>query len=106
MPLTMRKYFPIILLMLEIPLAQAQFNDSTNYYINHTSTGIVNKTNDGSSYVLNNAIRFNFYRKHVSVNTTNSWIYGEQRNQRTNNDFMSMVDFDLYKTLHKVYYWG
>lgn len=87
-------------------LAYGQFNDTTNYYVNAASTGIINKTNDGSSYVLNNIIKFNLYRKAISINTTNSWIFGEQQSIRTNNDLLSSVDFSLYKTIRNLYYWG
>jgi hypothetical protein len=87
------------------PLA-AQFNDSTNYYIRHSSTGIINKTNDRDAFVLNNNLRFSLYKKNISVNTTNSWIYGEQQDAVSNNDFSSTLDFDLYKSLKHIYYWG
>lgn len=94
-----------ILFLCTIP-TYAQFNDTTNYYFNAASTGIINKTNEGRSYVLNNMLKFNIYRKAVSVNTNNSWIYGEQQGILTNNDFLSSVDFSLYKTLRDFYYWG
>jgi hypothetical protein len=65
----------------------AQFNDSTNYYIKHSSTGSLNKTNDQNSYVLNNTLRFNFYKRNFSVNTINSWVYGKQQHILANNDY-------------------
>lgn len=84
----------------------AQFNDTTNYYFNYASTGTINKTNDGNSYVLNNALRFTLYKKNFSINTFNSWIYGKQQHQLANNDFSSTLDFDLFKTDRHIYYWG
>lgn len=84
----------------------AQFNDSTNYYVNLASTGIINKTNEGSTYVLNNSLKFNLYRKIISLNTTNTWIYGEQRGNLSNNDLSTAVDFSIYKTIRNFYYWG
>src|SRR3954466_10744807 len=84
----------------------SQFNDSTHYYINYASTGVINKTNTGKSYVLNNNLRFNINKKNYSVNTANSWIYGKQQAIITNNDFSSAVDFNLFKTKHRFYLWG
>jgi hypothetical protein len=84
----------------------SQFNDTINYYANYTSTGIINKTNEGNSYVLNNQIKFNIYKKSVSLNTTNSWIYGQQLENVTNNDFFSVVDLNLFKSERNIYYWA
>jgi hypothetical protein len=84
----------------------AQFNDSVNYYVRHASTGVINKTNDRDAFLLNNQLRFSIYRKNVSINTSNSWVYGEQQRLVTNNDFASTLDFDLYKSAKHIYYWG
>jgi hypothetical protein len=84
----------------------AQFTDSTTKFISYASTGVINKTNDGSSYVLNNNLRFNVKRKDVSLNAAAGWIYGEQNSQLTNNDFNSSLDFNLFKTFEHFYYWG
>ncbi len=84
----------------------AQFNDSTNYYIRHNSTGTVNRTNEQTSYVLNNALRFSLYKKSISLNSNSAWIYGKQQEQLTNNDFSSSLDFDVYKARRSIYYWG
>ena len=87
-------------------IVHSQFNDSVFHYINYASTGIINKTNDGDSYVLTNALRFNINKKSVRLNSTNSWIYGLQQQRLTNNDFNSILDFNLYKTFPHFYYWG
>ena len=86
----------------------AQFNDTLNYYVNYTSTGIVNKTNDGRSYVLNNNLRFSVSKKRVSSNTTTWWIYGKQNAINTNNDVMAALDFNIYEGRHpaRFYTWG
>jgi hypothetical protein len=86
--------------------ATSQFNDTTNYFIHFGSAGIINKTNETDSYVLNNSFRFSIYKKSISLNTSNSWIYGENQDAITNNDFSSALDFNLYKTLDHFYYWG
>lgn len=90
-----------------LPLvAFPQFNDSTNYYVNYTGTGIVNKTNDGNSYLFNNFVKFNIYKKQYALNTTNGWIFGEQKNQLSNNDFTSVADVSLFKNKRHIYYWA
>jgi hypothetical protein len=87
-------------------VTRAQFNDTTNYYINYASTGIVNKTNDNRSYVVNNHFRFSVYKNHVSLNTTHGFVFGKQQHKVTNRDLTSSVDFNLYQTLPHFYYWG
>lgn len=94
-----------MLSMCSLP-AFSQFNDSTHHYVNYVSTGTINKTNEGSSYVLNNALRFSISRKEYSLNTTNSWVYGKSLSNLSNNDFFSALDGNLYKTFDHFYYWG
>lgn len=85
----------------------SQFNDSVQYYIYYSFAGVINKTNDGKSYVLNNVFRFSISKKIITLNTTNSWKYGEQQAKRKpNNDFSSILDVDLYKNTRRLYYWG
>ena len=83
-----------------------QFSDSVNHYISYASTGTINKTNDGNSYVFTNVLKFNINKKYIAFNSTNSYIYGQQRKVLTNNDFFSAQDFNLYKTIPHFYYWG
>jgi hypothetical protein len=89
-----------------IPEAGAQFNDTTNYYLNFASTGIVNKTNDRNAFVLSNNFKFSLYKQNVSANITQGWVYGKQLGTLTNQDFSSALDFSLFKTLEHFYYWG
>jgi hypothetical protein len=102
----MMRYAILFLLLAFAAPVMAQFNDSINYYLRHSSTGIINKTNDRDAFVLSNNLRFSLYKKNISVNTNNSWIYGEQQDAVSNNDFTSSLDFDLYKSLKHIYYWG
>jgi hypothetical protein len=108
----LKKIAFIILFTSLCHFAAAQINDtvrtsdSTLYYINHTSTGMINYTNDSRAYLLNNLLKFNINRKRVSLNTANSWIYGTQETGLTNNDFNSYVDLNLLKDVQKIYYWG
>jgi hypothetical protein len=101
-----RKFLLLVFCLLYAASGFGQFNDTTNYYVNLNSTGIVNKTTDGNSYVLNNGLRFSVYKKHISVNSTSRFIYGEQQDNLTNQDFSSAMDFDFLKKLRRIYYWG
>lgn len=97
----------LYLICLFIPInCYAQFSDTTNYVVNYTSTGSLNKTNDGNSYLLNNAVKLGVKKKSVSLNFSNAWIYGKQDQQLTNNDFSSTLDFNLFKTFPHFFYWG
>ena len=98
--------FPLLFFIFFAIESAGQFNDSVNYFVKLASTGIINRTNERNSYVLNNALRFSVYKKNVSLNSNNSWIYGKQQQQLSNNDFVSSLDFDLYKTKRHIYYWG
>jgi len=84
----------------------AQFNDSTHHYFNYTSSGSINKTQDGNAYLLNNGLKFSVKKRSFVSNFSNSWIYGKQNKALTNNDFSTTLDFNLYKTLPHFYYWG
>lgn len=86
--------------------AFGQFNDSINHYIHIGSTGTFSKTNDLKSYVLANNFKFTISKKKLSFHTANSWVYGEQSDVKSNNDFSSLVEFDFLKNQKRFYYWG
>lgn len=86
--------------------AIAQFNDSIHHQLKYAATGIFNKTNDGRSFVLNNAVSFTVNKKKITLNSSNAWIYGRQGADLTNNDFSSGLNFDLLKNMQRLYYWG
>lgn len=100
------RFFFSALFVLFSHISFSQFNDSTHYYINYSSAGIVNKTNQVKSYVLTNYLKFNVSKKNYSLNSTNSWIYGKQQDLLTNNDFSSSLDFNVYTKNERLYYWG
>ena len=102
----MKKFAAFIALLFCVTTAFAQYNDSTFYRINVTSTGSINKTNDGRSYLLNNGLNFGIKKKDVVLSATNTFVYGNQNNTLTNRDFSSSLFFNLYKTLPRFYYWG
>ncbi|GAA4918480.1 DUF481 domain-containing protein [Mucilaginibacter defluvii] len=84
----------------------AQFTDSTHYRVNYTSSGSINKTGDGTAYLLNNSAGIGIKKKNISLNFNNTWIYGRQRDALTNNDFSTALDFNLYKTFPHFFFWG
>lgn len=80
--------------------------DSTQFALNHSSTGIFNQTNDSRSYLLNNLLKFNIIRKRISINTSQGWIYGRQLTGLTNNDYNWVAEANLFKSVRRLYYWG
>jgi hypothetical protein len=69
-------------------------------------TGIVNRTNDASSYTIANGLRFGVSKKAITLNSNTNWVYGEQQDRLTNNDFLTSLDLNIYSKLKNFYYWG
>jgi hypothetical protein len=84
----------------------AQFSDSIHHNLGYTATGIINQTNDGNSFVLNNNAKFNINKKNKFFNSGASWVYGRQNGVLTNNDVNATMNFDIYGHLPHLYYWG
>jgi hypothetical protein len=84
----------------------AQYTDSTTYYFNYAFTGSINKTQDGSSNLLDNGIRVGMKKKTISMNFNNKFAYGKQNRLLSNKDFSSSFDINLYRTFPHFYYWG
>ena len=102
----MRKLFTLLFL-LQSYITVAQFNDSTNYMIKVASTGNLNHTEDGFTYLLNNSLQYGIKKKNFVLNFNTSWIYGNALNVLTNNDVVSTLDFNIYDKKYKdLYYWG
>jgi hypothetical protein len=95
-----------LLLSFSWQVARAQFSDTTHYHAVLSSSGSINRANDGNSYLLNNSLNFGVKEKDVVLNAVNSWVYGKSDNALTNNDFSSALYFNLYKTFPHFYYWG
>ncbi|MGY3212303.1 DUF481 domain-containing protein [Mucilaginibacter sp. HD30] len=106
--MALRKIKIILLLafLMYVGKASAQYNDSTFYHVSFAPTGSINKANGNTAYLLNNNLKFNIRRKDISLNFTNTWIYGRQNAGLTNNDYSSFVDFNLYKGPQHFYFWG
>ena len=80
--------------------------DSTRLVLGFKGTGNINKTSTGSSLVFHNALRFGLDRPKWTLNANSSWIYGQTQVRKTNNDFLFIVDADLFKSSRRLYYWG
>ncbi|MCL4641467.1 MULTISPECIES: DUF481 domain-containing protein [Olivibacter] len=95
-----------VLFVVFISLAHGQTQDSTNYYVQFSSTNSINKTNDKSAFLLNNALRFSIAKERIKLNFNNNWLYGRQDGSQSNNDFSSSLDFNIYRKDLRFFYWG
>jgi hypothetical protein len=102
----MKKLYLFFLFIAIGKISSGQFNDSTHHYVKYSATGIVNRTNDIRSFIVNNAFVFSVHKKKVDLTSTNAWVYGRQNRVLTNNDFSSVLNLDLLKNLQRLYYWG
>ncbi|WP_207492644.1 DUF481 domain-containing protein [Aridibaculum aurantiacum] len=103
----MKLFFTLCFSMFLLQQSHAQFSDSVHYFTSFASTGINNRTNDGTSYVLTNAASFKINKQNFIFNSNANWIYGLQQQTLTNNDVTAAVDFNWYKGGNKrFYYWG
>lgn len=104
----MTKYAVCILLLLisAVVDTQAQWNDSTHYFVKLSSTNSINQANSKSAYLFNNGLGFSIRKEHVSLNWNNTWLYGEQDGSKTNNDFSATFDANFYRSDKKFFYWG
>jgi len=84
----------------------SQFSDTVHYYANFSGTGNLNRTNTGTTYLLNNAMQFQVNKKKISLNSMASHVYGQNPLSKTNDDFLAILKLDLLKEVQKVYYWG
>ena len=82
-----------------------QKKDST-FYLNFFGTGSINKANNAVSYIFNNGLKFNIVSRSFTINTLNTWIYGQNQSVKTNNDYLSIADIDLFKSTRRIYYWA
>jgi hypothetical protein len=102
----MKRILITILIILVSRTVFAQFSDSVHYYGKFASTGSINKTNEGDAYLLSNAFKVGVSKKKIVLNGSGSWVYGENNQDLTNNDFSSSVDFSLFRAVRHIYYWG
>ncbi|WP_461451987.1 DUF481 domain-containing protein [Mucilaginibacter sp.] len=102
----MKQFLILIIITLIAVSAHAQFTDTTHYHLNVAASGSINNTDDSRAYLLNNALSFGIKKKDFTLTSANTWVYGKQNNQLTNNDYSSSLVFNLYKTFPHFYYWG
>lgn len=102
----MKKIAILLLVLTSCKATFAQFSDSTHYYVKYASTGSINRTNDGKSWLLNNMAAFRISKKKISLNAGASYVYGKQDSTRTNDDVSAALDFNWYKDGRRFYYWG
>lgn len=95
-----------VLLLFPSLTAFAQFNDTTHYHLNASATGSINQALGNNTYLLNNSFSFAIKKKDFSLNSANTYVYGKDNNALTNNDYSSILNFNLYKTLPHFFYWG
>jgi len=96
----------LFFLLLNAFYCMAQYSDSTHYYFNYAFTGNINKTQDGSSNLLDNGVRIGMKKKSITMNFNNKYVYGKQNGLLSNKDFASSFDINLYKTFPHFNYWG
>lgn len=89
-----------------INCAKAQFTDTTQHHISFNTSGSINRSNDGNTYLLNNGLNYNIRKQDYGLDFNNAWIYGRQNSSLTNNDYTTLFDFDLHKTFPHFFYWG
>lgn len=79
--------------------------DST-YHINLTAAGSINRTISDITYLFNNDLKLGLKKKSISLSFDNDWIYGTDHHTLTNNDYTSVLQFNLYKSIPHFFYWG
>lgn len=86
--------------------AFSQYADTITYRLKAQLSGVFNKTNTTKSFLANNGMQYSMTREHTSFNWNGSWIYGKQNGAITNNDFSSIMDYNLYNKKERFYGWG
>lgn len=65
----MHKLFPIIYLVIfSYNETKAQFTDTTSYHVVLSAAGSINKTDNGSAYLLNNGLNIGMKKQSVVLN--------------------------------------
>lgn len=102
----MRKLVVVFVFMMIGGAVLAQFNDTVNYHLRAAATGNLNHTNTGSTSIFNNSFGFDINKKRFSLNSSAGYIYGKNPTQKTNDDFLGVMNFDYLYSVQKLYYWG
>lgn len=102
----LKQIWILVFFLIPVTLVVGQTDDSTHYYLQLSSTNSINKTNDKSAFLLNNALRFSIAKERIKLNFNNNWLYGRQDGSQSNNDFSSSLDFNIYRRDLRFFYWG
>ncbi|MCD2421608.1 DUF481 domain-containing protein [Niabella pedocola] len=103
----MGRYCLTLLFLWISQVAIAQFNDSTHHYLNAGLSGTLNQSSGSKNYLLNNALKYRFYKRKSELNANAAWIYGQNNDGITNNDVTTALDFNIYRdTASRLNYWG
>ncbi|GAB3011289.1 hypothetical protein GCM10027051_11960 [Niabella terrae] len=86
--------------------AWAQKADTVSASLKLSATGSLNKTNDGTSYLLNNNLSFGARKGRSALNLNAAWLYGGTPEKRTNSDIALSSNVNLYRSGSEFYYWG
>src|SRR6185312_14514432 len=84
--------------------------DST-FQLSFAGMGSINKAANDITYLFNNDLKFVMeHDSTTSLSFDNNWVYGTDHHALTNNDYSSVLQFDLGRHKHKnrphFYYWG
>jgi hypothetical protein len=100
----------LMLMICLYPMQQAvfaQFSDTISHYVSFSGTGNLNRTTPGgTTYLLNNAVKFQIDKKKISLNSMASHIYGKNPTSKTNDDLFAVANLDVLKGVQKFYYWA
>jgi len=86
--------------------ARAQTDSLLRHKIRLASSGSFNHTEDGMTYLFNNALSYSYKQTKFTLNSNSTYIYGANPTDLTNNDFTTSLNFNYFSALPKVYYWG
>lgn len=104
--MVLKKYIGFFLLLFFISnSAFSQYADTMTYHVKAQLSGVFNKTNTTKSFLANNSMQYSMTRVHTSFNWNGNWIYGKQNGIITNNDFSSIMDYNLYNKKERFYAW-
>ena len=74
----MKKLFVLISILVCGIKTFAQYNDSTHYHTSFSSTGNINRTQDGNSYLIANALNLGVHKKDIEFSLASNYVYGRQ----------------------------
>lgn len=70
-------------------------------------TGTLNRSPTAKTALFSNGVKYSLNKAKTQLNFSNNWVYGENTGVLTNNDFVSALDFNVYKNKDaRLNYWG